>query len=78
MIKFANDLTAAARNELVAFCAKNLRPGLDPVRYADGLIEEADLTSSAHFEIRGFDTNSGNAVTINFSDAELVWEEMEE
>lgn len=76
MTKFATNLTDAARNELIDFCAKNLKGDLDAVRYADGLIDEADLSQGAHFEIRGFHTATGNPVTINFGETDLVWEEM--
>lgn len=36
-----------------------LRDGLDPRRYAEGLIEKADM-DERHFEVRGFHTRTGN------------------
>lgn len=36
-----------------------LRDDLDPRRYAEGLIEEADI-DERHFEVRGFHTKTGN------------------
>lgn len=53
------------RNELIDFCERNLKDGLDPVRYADGLIDETD---DQYFEIRGTHTKTGNPVTIDLRD----------
>lgn len=66
--KIRTALSDKARADLIAFCAANLRPGLDPERYAENM--DADLGviggEGAVFEIRGFDTASGNPATISF------------
>lgn len=53
------------RDELIEFCIKNLKAGLDPIRYADAMIEQND---DGYFEIRGMDTKTGNPVTIDLRD----------
>ncbi|HET8612989.1 MAG TPA: hypothetical protein VFL92_09515 [Sphingomonas sp.] len=71
------DLSPAARAELIAFCAENLKPGYDPETYADGLIAEADFSDGfAHFEIKGLHTRIGNPVTTRFDgEADFVRED---
>lgn len=76
MTNFRNaiDLTPAAREELIEFCAKHLKDEFDATRYADALIEEryGDF-SDAGFELRGLHTISGNPITIGFGADQLVW-----
>jgi len=75
----ATDLTAAARNEMVAFCADHLKADFDAERYADVMISDCTFDDDmAHFEIRGFDAKSGNPATISFTGDELVWTEFDE
>lgn len=75
----ATELSTAARADLIAFCADNLKPGIDADRYADALIAEADLSDGAHFEIRGSHTRSGNPATTSYAaDADFVWSEADE
>lgn len=75
-------LTNEAHSALVAFCAENLKTGLDPEQYADGFdvdLGEVGGVAGALFEIRGFDTKTGNPATISFrDDAEFVTEEIED
>lgn len=52
------------RNDLIQFCASNLSPAFDPVRYADGLI--AKDGDEAFFEIRGLHTKTGAPVTVRY------------
>ena len=73
-------LSDAARVRLVAFCAENLRPELPHARYADWLEGNLDNWNNGpvYFEIRGRDTQTGNPVTITFSDdADFRTEEVE-
>ena len=75
----AHDLSAAARADLIAFCAGNLKDGIDATRYADGLIDAADFGDRAHFEIRGMHTRTGNPATISFEcPADFVFSEIDE
>jgi hypothetical protein len=71
-------LSDKARAELIDFCAKHLKDGLDPVRYANGFEDEADLSISALFEISGRHSKSGNPTTVSFhADADFYWEDVE-
>lgn len=71
-------LSDKARAELIDFCAKHLKDGLDPVRYANGLEDEANLSISALFEISGRHSKSGNPTTVSFhADADFYWEDVE-
>ena len=66
-MKVRCSLSSEAYARLETFCELNLKPALDPVRYAAGLHSASfdyDL-----FEIRGFDTATGNPATITFSNA---------
>jgi len=61
------DLSDAAFETLRAFCAYNLKAGLDATSYAEGLVSEYDnWEGDVIFEIRGFHTASGNPATIRF------------
>lgn len=71
-------LSDKARAELIDFCAKHLKDGLDPVRYANGLEDEANLSISALFEISGRHSKSGNPTTVSFhAGADFYWEDVE-
>lgn len=72
-------LSDKAREDLIDFCRTNLKPDYDPVVYADGLIQEADFSDGAHFEIRGLHTRTGNPVTTSYGeDDDLRFEEIDE
>lgn len=78
-MKIITDLSPAARANLIQFCASNLKVDYDAERYADGLIEAADLNDAAHFEIRGFHTKTGNPVTTGYGqDGDFVFSEIDE
>ena len=51
------------KDELLEAIVKDIAPvlkkGLDAHRYAEGLIEEADI-DERHFEVRGLHTRTGN------------------
>lgn len=62
-------LSDAAFAKLTDFCAANLKPGLDPERYAAALAAEADLGTPGEYlalEIRAIDSANGNPATIGF------------
>jgi len=73
-------LSDKAREELVEFCAKNLKAGLDPVRYADNY--DVDLGEvdgeGAVFEIPAHDCRRGHVVDIIFTqNVDFITEELE-
>jgi len=63
-------LSDKARNELIAFCAENLKPGIDPERYADGYETDISGPGAAVFEIPARDCIRGHVVDIAFGAAE--------
>ena len=66
-MKVCTALAEAAFETLRAFCAENLKSGLDATCYAEGLVSEYDnWDGDVIFEIRGFHTASGNPATIRF------------
>lgn len=78
MMMIRTALSDKARAELIDFCAKHLKDDIDPVRYANGLEDEANLSSGALFEISGRHSKSGNPTTVSFhADADFCWEEIE-
>lgn len=68
-MQIITDLSPAARACLITFCRENLKSAYDAAVYADWLIDEADFSHGAHFEIRGFYTTTGNPVTLNMGNA---------
>ena len=71
-------LADKARIELIDFCTEHLKADLDPVMYADGLEDAADMSDGALFEIGRIDSKSGNPVTVSFhADADFCWEDVE-
>ncbi len=78
-MRIITGLSPKGRENLIDFCRSNLKPKYDPVVYADGLIEEADLSDGGHFEIRGLHTISGNPVTTSLGeDDEFEFGEIDE
>ncbi|RDD69199.1 hypothetical protein [Paracoccus versutus] len=74
-------LSDKARAELIAFCARNLKPGLDPARYADNY--DIDLGepggSAAVFEIPARDCIRGHVVSTSFgADEDFRTEEVDD
>lgn len=55
---------------MAAHIAPHLRPGLDPRRYADGLIDD-DENETGHYEVRAFDTRDGVPYTFTAEDCGL-------
>lgn len=78
-MQIITDLSSAARADLITFCAANLKRRFDATTYADGLINAADLSDGAHFEISGLHTRTGNPVTTSYGvDADFVFAEIDE
>lgn len=68
-MKMRTDLSAAAFAALRDFCAANLKSGLDADTYALGFVNEHEnWEGTVVFEIRPFDSKSGNPATISFND----------
>lgn len=67
-MKVRSALSDAAFLRLEEFCSQQLRLGLHPARYAEGL--HAESADYGHFEIRGFHTQTGNPATITFDQPE--------
>lgn len=67
-------LSDTARQRLIEFCADVLKPGLDPITYADGFQMDnfgaPGDTAGVHYEVRLFDTKSGRPETIVLYDDE--------
>ncbi|TKD17938.1 hypothetical protein FBT96_12400 [Rhodobacter capsulatus] len=76
-------LSDKARAALIGFCAENLKPGLDPVRYADNFnnvdFGEVGGVDGALYEIRSLHQKDGVPATICFrAEDDFCVEEIED
>jgi len=70
-------LSDAAFSILTDFCSAYLKPDLDAMKYAGGLVSECgNWEGNVIFEIRGFHAKTGNPATISFDrDADFQYAE---